>query len=265
MPKVRDPSMPLYVADWLSSEAVTAMSLEQQGAFLRLLAHAWLSGTCSLPSNDTALAALSTLGDRWLENSAPIRRCFKARRIGNEARIVNEKLLKVWKERRAYAEGGRKGGLKSGAARRSAVKPIPSQPPSLSEAKSNITSTSSSTSASTSSERSIIDVSLKRITPEVLSDTRRFLEWIADSAEAGACGNSEDFQIRSLALAARCLKRGKNPGALFVSMFKDGKFDHLNSDDIDEASRRIKELRGKPFGGIPELAGLTNFGRNPNL
>jgi uncharacterized protein YdaU (DUF1376 family) len=263
MAKVRDPAMPMYVADWLSSEAVTAMTLEQQGAFVRLLSHAWLSGTCSLPDSDTALAALSTLGDRWTENAPPIRRCFKARRIGNETRIVNEKLLKVWKDRRSYAERGQKGGVNSGAARRSAAKQTRSKTPSKDEAKSNITVTVTSTS--TNYKKSVIDASLSRISEQTLKNTAAFLQWLADAAETAGADNSEHSQIRLLALATRCLERGKNPSALFVAMFKEGKFDHLNNDDFDEASRRIKEIRGKPFGGMPELAGLANFGRNPNL
>lgn len=268
--KVRDPYMPLYVADWLSSEAVTAMTLEQQGAFLRLLAHAWLSGTCSLPTSDSALAALSTLGDRWAgENAEAIRRCFKQKRVGNETRIVNEKLAKVWKDRRSYAERGQKGGLSSGVSRRSGTKQTrskpPSKTPSKSEANANITSTSTSasTSALTSPQKSIIDASLSRVSEETLRDTGKFLAWLSEASETAGIDNSTNSQIRLLALATRCLERGKNPPALFVSMFKDEKFDHLNNDDFDEASRRIKATRGQPFGGDPELLAMfsASFGR----
>ena len=35
------PYFPLYTHDWLSGRATSIMTLEQQGAFLNLLAHAW--------------------------------------------------------------------------------------------------------------------------------------------------------------------------------------------------------------------------------
>lgn len=59
---------PMYAADWLSGEATTLMSCEQEGAFLRLLLHAWLSKDvcpCSIPNDDKKLAAMSKLGRRW--------------------------------------------------------------------------------------------------------------------------------------------------------------------------------------------------------
>jgi uncharacterized protein YdaU (DUF1376 family) len=74
----KDPAMPFYVNDWLSSAKVTCMTLEQQGAYVRLLCHCWASQNASIPDDDTALAALSGMGQGWLTNGCPVvRECFE--------------------------------------------------------------------------------------------------------------------------------------------------------------------------------------------
>ena len=67
MPKEeRPPSFQFYPRDLLTSRTVLAMTLEERGAYLFLLSHAWLSdqpGT--LPNDPRLLAALSGAGERW--------------------------------------------------------------------------------------------------------------------------------------------------------------------------------------------------------
>lgn len=247
MAKVRDPSMPLYVADWLSSEAVTAMSLEQQGAFMRLLCHAWLSGSCSLPDNETTLAALSTLGDRWAgENSAAIRSCLIKKRIGSETKLVNRKQYSVWKDRRKHAEKSREGGLKSGEARRSGTNQTRTKPRTKREPKGNLTS-SSSFASSFASSRSILDAALARVRAETLSDPGLLLTWIGEAVAAGAFDGSKFTRDRVAALAYRCSRRGRNGGGgLFTAMMREGKFDHASDADFESAVAAIDEHERPP-------------------
>jgi uncharacterized protein YdaU (DUF1376 family) len=61
--------MPFLVNDWLSSLSVSLMTLDEQGAYLRLLCHAWSDPDCCLPDDDSKLALLSGLGPKWSEGS----------------------------------------------------------------------------------------------------------------------------------------------------------------------------------------------------
>src|ERR1041385_7783175 len=71
------PDFPFYPNDWLGSTKVSLMTLDEQGAFLRLLCHAWSDPHCCLPDDDNALARLSTLNAAWTgECAAKIRQCF---------------------------------------------------------------------------------------------------------------------------------------------------------------------------------------------
>lgn len=260
MAKVRDPSMPLYVGDWLSSESVTAMLLEQQGAFMRLLCHAWLSGSCSLPDNDTTLAALSTLGDKWLgPNSEIIRGCFKKKRLGNETRLVNDRQYKEWQNRRKHAEKSREGGLKSGESRRSGTNQTRTKPPTKREAKGNLTSSSSFASAS-SPKRSILDACLARVQTETLAEIGALLDWIDESVKAGAFDASPATRDALAALGVRCRERGKNGGGgLFTELVRSGKLSHASNADFEKALDEIraheKPSNGQPNAFIADLLG----------
>jgi uncharacterized protein YdaU (DUF1376 family) len=71
------PDWPFIATDWLSSTKVSLMSLAEQGAYLRLLCHAWSDPDCCLPDDDNALALLSHCGEAWSQGSgAKIRQCF---------------------------------------------------------------------------------------------------------------------------------------------------------------------------------------------
>lgn len=266
MPKVRDPSMPLYVADWLSSESVTAMTLEQQGAFMRLLCHAWLSGSCSLPDNDTTLAALSTLGEKWAgENAKVIRDCFKKKRLGNETRIVNDRQYKEWQSRRKHSEKSREGGLKSGQSRRSVTNQTRTKQPTKREAKTNLTSSSSSSSAFTPT-RSILDACLAKVQTHTLSDTGALLAWIDESVTAGAFDGSQATRDAVAGLAFRCRVRGRNGGGgLFTKLMREGRFDHASQADFDAALDEIASHQRKANGHADAdvAAFLTDFGKIP--
>lgn len=87
---------PVFVADWLTSDEITLMLPEQEGAFFRLLLRAWGKGVAepSIPSDDASLATLSRLGKRWGKLGPLIRAQFEER----DGRLYNAKLSEVWNE-----------------------------------------------------------------------------------------------------------------------------------------------------------------------
>lgn len=110
----RFPWFPFYVAEWRLSRSVRAMTLEQRGGYMELLAVAWDDGIAepSLPPDDASLAKLSEMGPkRWAKAGAAIRACFAER----EGRLYNKFLSKVWEIQRAkYAlrsQAGKLGGI----------------------------------------------------------------------------------------------------------------------------------------------------------
>lgn len=260
MAKVRDPSFPFYPADWLSSQSIATMTGDQERAFLRLLLHAWLSGTCSLPNDPAELAALSLLGDRWNgPDGEKVRRCFKVRR----GKLINEKLLSLWEERQEHRKKSQEGGLKSGAARRSKAKGTSSQVRSKREPKGN-SSSSSSSSSSLSSSRSILDACLARIRPETLASTGTLLAWIDESAATGAFDASQATRDAIAGLAFRCRNRGRNGGGgLFTKLMREGSFNHASQADFDAALEEIA-AHGRAQNGSADAdvaAFLTDFGK----
>ncbi len=46
------PFMPLYTQDWLTDEKVLTYTLEEQGAYMRILMHLWQSHDATLPDNN---------------------------------------------------------------------------------------------------------------------------------------------------------------------------------------------------------------------
>lgn len=114
----KDPSMPFYVNDWLSSMTVTCMSLAEQGAYVRLLCHCWASQDASLPDDDTALAAVSGLVEGWLSGgSSKLRKCFVPH-PEKPGFLTNEKLYRLWQERQKWRQKSSEGGRKSAESRR---------------------------------------------------------------------------------------------------------------------------------------------------
>jgi len=105
-----------YPDAWLSSTSIILMTPAEEGAYIRLICHAWLSPDCGLPNGDEELAALSRLGSRWKKSAAKIRPKFE--QIGD--RLFNPRLLE---EREKQAEWSRKSSEagKKSAARRGAT------------------------------------------------------------------------------------------------------------------------------------------------
>lgn len=259
--------MPLYVADWLSSQSIAVMTAEEERGYLRLLMHSWLAGDCCLPDDDDQLAALSLLGEKWHQGSgAKIRRSFKRKQVRGEAKLFNEKLASLWKERRDYVEQCRQAGIRSGEARRSGTNgrstDVPTDVPTKRQRKGN---SSSSSSSASSSSKSIIDVWLGKVTAETIADTGLLLEWLRGAVAAGAFDGSDFHRDRIAALALRCRARGKNPPGLFVKLIREGAYHHANADEFEAAVAAVREHLNAAAGpSDPEIAALlANFGKIP--
>jgi len=70
------PAFQFYPMDYLSDENVVLMTLEQQGAYMRLMSHCWLEG--SIPADLPSLARLCRVPDGDMERIWPgLKKCFK--------------------------------------------------------------------------------------------------------------------------------------------------------------------------------------------
>ena len=56
MSKKKAPAFQFYPGDWLGSQRVTLMSLEEEGAYIRLLSYCWQHG--SIPREPEKIARL---------------------------------------------------------------------------------------------------------------------------------------------------------------------------------------------------------------
>lgn len=70
------PDMPFLVNDWLASTNIACMTPAQEGAFLRLLLHAWNDHNCTLPDDAGALATLSRMGKEWSKSGGVVLAMF---------------------------------------------------------------------------------------------------------------------------------------------------------------------------------------------
>ena len=106
--KAKSPAFSMYASDWLGSTRIHLMTPAQEGAYFRLLCHAWNDPDCSLPDDDAALAVLSRLGDEWQNGaSVLIRKCFEThpkieQRLHNP-RLTDERIKQRKRARKAKA------------------------------------------------------------------------------------------------------------------------------------------------------------------
>jgi len=108
------PAFQFYPKDYLGSMKVRLMTPEERGGYVDLLCHAWLDDKCSLPDDDTVLATLSGLGERWFDVKDKIRPCFRKR----GKRLISTRLKQERKKQKEWHEKSRLGGMKSGEVRR---------------------------------------------------------------------------------------------------------------------------------------------------
>lgn len=112
------PWFKFFPQDWFGSARVSVMTLEQQGAYVRLLCHCWNSGDCSIPDDDAKLARLSGLESRWRASAETLRECFNSHPI-KAGFITNPKMWELWQDRENRREASSRGGAKAQAKRKS--------------------------------------------------------------------------------------------------------------------------------------------------
>lgn len=111
MAKSKSPAFQFYPSDWLSSTSISLMSPAEEGAYIRLLCHAWSSPDCGIPDDEKLLAELSRLRKKWPQSSARIRAKFDS--IGG--RMFNTRLLEERAKQIEWKEKSSKGGSLSAA------------------------------------------------------------------------------------------------------------------------------------------------------
>lgn len=79
MTKQEFPAMQFYPESWLSGRATRLMTAEQRGAYIDLLAHAWMGHpACTVPDDDAALAVLAGVPlPRWRKIGAKVKEQFQ--------------------------------------------------------------------------------------------------------------------------------------------------------------------------------------------
>jgi len=107
---MKAPAFQFYAGDYLSSSRVTLMTLEEEGAYVRLLCHCWLSG--SIPKDPEQIARLIGKGASTTLASN-VATMFQA----DGCRLLHDKLNALRAEREQWLEKSRKGGLASAAKR----------------------------------------------------------------------------------------------------------------------------------------------------
>lgn len=124
------PSLPLFVKDYLVD--TTALTLEQSGAYLHLLMHAWARGG-SLPDCDRTLASFCKVSvKKW----AAIRPHVEGYFTVENGTWTNRRLAQEWQYVKGVSEKRAAAGAKGGAAPRHKVNNLPEQmlEPGLSKA-----------------------------------------------------------------------------------------------------------------------------------
>src|SRR5690348_14855054 len=109
MAKGKSPAFQFYPDAWLSSTSVSLMTPAEEGAYIRLLCHAWQSEDCGLPDDDEALAELSRLRGSWAKSSKRIRSKFES--VGG--RLFNNRLIEERQKQLEWRGKSSQGGKKS--------------------------------------------------------------------------------------------------------------------------------------------------------
>lgn len=108
----RSPAFQFYAAEYLADEHVQLMTLDQEGAYIRLLAFCWREG--SIPKDLAALSSLCKGASTTLLTVVAKR--FK-QDPGNGERLIHTRLEAERLKQQEWREKSAKGGRKSGKAR----------------------------------------------------------------------------------------------------------------------------------------------------
>lgn len=108
------PAFQFYPRDYLSSQKVSCMTLEEKGAYVNLLCHDWLND--GIPEDDEKLSKLSGLHEKWNRGGYNlVKECFMPHpsKIGfltNPRLQLERQKQEEWREK--SSEGGKKGAEK---------------------------------------------------------------------------------------------------------------------------------------------------------
>ena len=103
------PAFQFYPGDWLGSQRVSLLTLEEEGAYLRLLASCWQHG--SIPSDPNMIARLIGKGASTTLAST-LATMFQPHPF-NAGLLVHDRLERERDKQDAWAEKSREGGRKS--------------------------------------------------------------------------------------------------------------------------------------------------------
>lgn len=103
------PAFQFYPGDWLGSQRVSLLTLEEEGAYLRLLASCWQHG--SIPSDADKIARLIGKGASTTL-ATTLTTMFQPHPF-NSALLVHDRLERERDKQDAWAEKSREGGRKS--------------------------------------------------------------------------------------------------------------------------------------------------------
>ena len=103
------PAFQFYPGDWLGSQRVSLLTLEEEGAYLRLLASCWQHG--SIPSDPNMIARLIGKGASTTL-ATTLATMFQPHSF-NPALLVHDRLERERDKQDAWAEKSREGGRKS--------------------------------------------------------------------------------------------------------------------------------------------------------
>ena len=117
----KPPAFQFYAKDWLADQRVATLTLEEKGAYIELLASAWVEG--SIPADVGAIAALLRIRPAKAEKVWTVLSGFFLQAPGLPGRLVNRR-LEVEREamdryRAGQAEKGRAGNRKRWSSDRS--------------------------------------------------------------------------------------------------------------------------------------------------
>ena len=118
---MKAPAFQFYAGDWLSSQRVALMSLEEEGGYIRLLAFCWQHG--SIPDDPEKIARLIGKGASTTL-ATTLATMFEPGGNG----LVNRRLEEVRLEQEAWRAKSSEGGKKSAECAASRRKPRRTQP-----------------------------------------------------------------------------------------------------------------------------------------
>lgn len=112
------PYFPFFPADWLSSPTIQCATLEEQGAYVRILCACWLSNDCTVKDDSSTLSKLSGLP----EHSLTFVRSVLVQHPSIEGHLTNKRLLDEFKKAQRFIAQKVQAGKKSGKSRRTSVR-----------------------------------------------------------------------------------------------------------------------------------------------